>query len=311
MKKKKKIFVTGGNGFIGTNLCDYLVRNGYDVISYDIAEKKIQNNVEWIRGNILDYKMMCESMKSADVVIHLAAMVGVKNCLQNPKQVIHVNIKGTDNVINACSYNRINNIIFASSSEVYGEGYENSILCEQSPTNPKSLYGKSKLYAEQRLVKYSKHFNAKVSVLRYCNVYGPYQRTDFVISLFVSQVKNNIPLTVCGDGYQKRCYTYVDDAIELTARAIERTHGNEYEILNVSYSYESTIFDIINVLEKVSNKKLSICRKEYDELGRKSSYEVINRIVSSYKAQKILQFEPQIDLYKGIQKLYEFNAKKY
>ena len=172
MNKKKKCFVTGGNGFIGTNLCGCLISRGYEVVSYDIVKKEIDNNVEWINGDILDSEKLCYCMKGADVVIHLAAMVGVKNCLQNPQLVIETNVRGTDNIIDACRANSINNIIFASSSEVYGEGYENAMLSEEDKASPKSLYGESKLQAEYKLMDYSYQNNAKVSIMRYCNIYG-------------------------------------------------------------------------------------------------------------------------------------------
>lgn len=311
MNKKKKCFVTGGNGFIDTNLCGCLISRGYEVVSYDIVKKEIDNNVEWINGDILDSEKLCYCMKGADVVIHLAAMVGVKNCLQNPQLVIETNVRGTDNIIDACRANSINNIIFASSSEVYGEGYENAMLSEEDKASPKSLYGESKLQAEYKLMDYSYQNNAKVSIMRYCNIYGPYQRTDFLIPLFINQAKKNIPLTVCGSGEQKRCYTYIDDAVEFTIRAIERNLGLLFEIFNISYEKASTIFDVVNAIELVRGRKLKICRKECSELGRDLSCEIINRIISSEKAQRILQYHPKINLYNGVRKMYQFHSGNY
>lgn len=311
MNKKKKCFVTGGNGFIGTNLCNCLINQGYDVVSYDMVEKKIDNNVEWIAGDILDSEKLSYSMEGADVVIHLAAMVGVKNCLQNPQLVVETNVKGTDNIIDACKVNSINNVIFASSSEVYGEGYENITLSEESETFPKSLYGESKLQAEYKLIDYSYQNNAKVSVLRYCNIYGPYQRTDFLIPLFISQAEKNLPLTICGSGEQKRCYTYIDDAVEFTIRAVERKLGQIFEIFNISYEKPSTIFDVVNAIELVKDRKLQICRKECSELGRDLSCEIINRIISSEKAERILKYHPKINLYNGVRKMYQFHSGNY
>ncbi len=311
MYNKKKIFVTGGNGFIGTNLCNCLISRGYDVVSYDMVEKKVDNNVKWIYGDILDSEKLCYSMEGADAVIHLAAMVGVRNCLQNPRLVIETNVKGTDNVIDVCKVNNINNIIFASSSEVYGEGYENITLKEENETSPKSLYGESKLQAEYKLKNYSDQEKAKVSILRYCNIYGPYQRTDFLIPLFISQAEKNIPLTICGSGKQKRCYTYVDDAVEYTVKAVERNCGQMFEIFNISYEKPSTIFDVVNAIESVRGRSLKVCKKEHSELGRDLSCEIINRVISSEKAQRTLQYQSKIDLLNGIRKMYQFYYNNY
>lgn len=302
----KRVFVTGGNGFIGTNLCKKLNNMGYQVVSYDIQEKKVDIPVKWIKGDILDSEHLVCSMKNADIVIHLAAMVGVADCLKNADMVYSTNVIGTDNVISACEVNKIKNVLFASSSEVYGEGYVDEMLVEKSRTKPKSLYAKTKMQAEDKFKDYSIANNAKVSVLRYSNIYGPYQRNDFLISLFINQMLNNRPLSICGDGNQMRCFTYIDDAVEFTVRTMERKADTLFEIFNISYLKASTVMEVVSTLEKVVDRKLSVSMRTYQELGRDSKCEIINRIISSEKAQMELGYQPKVSLYDGLKKTLQF-----
>lgn len=302
----QKVLVIGGSGFIGSNLIEKLMSMGYYVINYDMKEAlpKIAN--ENIQANILEAERLNQAMKGVDIVCHLAAMVGVVNCIQHDADVNRVNVDGVKNVINSCIENQVSNVVFASSSEVYGEGFLEKKLVESAELFPKSVYGKTKLMGEKLFLEFSKKHNAKVSVLRYCNIFGIRQRVEFVIPIFLNQVLKKEPLTICGDGNQVRCYTYVEDAVNGTIAAFTRTKGELYEQFNICSNIPYSVNQVADVVLSLGDGESQKKYVDYEELGRVNKYEIINRIPSNEKAREFLGFKVETSLVDGIQKTYQY-----
>ncbi|MGL5576493.1 MAG: NAD-dependent epimerase/dehydratase family protein [Sarcina sp.] len=302
----KKIFITGGNGFIGCNLIEQLDLLGYEVISYDINNEG--GNKNNIQGDILDYDKLVSAMEGADIVCHLAAKVGVVECIMENSMLYDVNYYGVINVINACKINNIKNIVFASSSEVYGEG-EGIKLTEDRNLKPKSPYGILKMEAENLFKSLSIESDIKITVLRYCNIYGEKQRKVFVVPRFINQVLNKENITVCGKGAQTRTFTYIDDAIEGTIKAIERTKGEKYEVINICSNEGSSILNLANNILKLNDSEGNIEFLEVEEINRRKDFEIISRNPCGKKAECILNFKARIHLQGGLRKTYKYYKK--
>ncbi len=293
----KKVFVTGGSGFIGTPLVKYLVEAGYDVTNYDI-KKPITNFGNYIEGNILDYLHLKTSMEGHDAVCHLAAVVGVKLCFEDDDYVNTVNHLGTVNILKAIEENGINNLLYASSSEVYGQGSKEKLLTEETQLSPVTVYGKSKLMGEDAVKEISQRTNIKGTVIRYCNIYGENQREEFVIPIFIKNALENNYLDIVGDGSQIRSFTHVKDAVRGTVQALlDPKQG--FEVYNISSQEPITIGDLANTIIKIADKG-TVRYVRGEQIGRVSDKEILYRIPSSKKAQQLLNFTIQKDLFTSL-----------
>ena len=229
-----KAIVTGGAGFIGSHIAQRLLDNGHEVIILDNLSSGKESNIPLDAGfanvNILDTHSYKNPLQGADVVFHNAA--SKKNvCLSDPEYDLDVNGKGTLKLLMACKEEGVKSFIHASTGSVYGE--VDGTLHEDGPTIPVSYYGISKLAGENYARMFAKDMN--VVVLRYFHVYGPRQEDDpdlgGVVAVFKKQIKDGGPVTIHGDGSQKRVFTHVNDIVEINTRAweeAERISGNVY-----------------------------------------------------------------------------------
>ena len=185
-----KILITGGGGFIGKSLIKNLLSENmkiriFDIIKSNYSNELIENNYV---GSILDPYELTKAIRGCDYVVHLAASLGVQNTETNRLQCLFINIQGIINVLEACAKENIKKIIFASSSEVYGE--QNTIsIAEDAPLNPKSNYAVSKLAGEEYVRAYAEAYGFEYNVIRFFNVYGINQRPDFVLPSFINNIK--------------------------------------------------------------------------------------------------------------------------
>ncbi|MDP4180594.1 MAG: NAD(P)-dependent oxidoreductase [Bacillota bacterium] len=298
-----KILITGGSGFIGSHLAKGLSKKGFEVSVYDIKPNN-NNEIEYINGDILNYRRLKAAIKGKKIVCHLAAMVGVEACLKDEEKVCRTNIEGTQNVIRACAESGVENLLFTSSSEVYGEGSPFIVLDEGAKLNPISRYGESKLHGEWLMKQFSENSNVKVTVLRYCNIYGKRQRKEFVVSIFINNVLENKPLRICGDGEQLRSFTYIDDAVEGTIKALLR-YETQFDVFNIGSSYNIKIKDLAKKIIEL-NKSGKIEYVTYEELNRKKDCEILYRIPSIEKARNCLGYSDATDLDKGLQTIFDY-----
>ena len=292
-----RICITGGSGFIGTHIANVL-KSKYEVVIFDRLKPKIED-IEFIKGNIIDDSIQ-KAFEDCDVVIHLAAAVGVKITEEDPILTLNTNILGTKNVLEACKSNNVKKIILASSSEVYGEPLKIPIE-ESDPAIPITSYGISKIAAEEYVKAYAVSFGLKYTILRFFNVYGPGQSKDFVIPEFVSNASKNNPILIHGSGSQIRSFCHISDISNGVSLSIEK---GDNEIINIGNANEPiTISELAKKIIGITNSKSSIQFVPFTDSNRRRQKEIINRIPSIKKAESMLSYKPKISLNDGISML--------
>jgi UDP-glucose 4-epimerase len=305
-----RILITGGAGMIGSETSKMLSENGYKVRIIDLPEevKKLKKdiildkNIEIFRGSILNQNFLNKCTKNVDVIYHLAAKLGVKKTERFKKDCLDVNIFGTANVLKAAVKNKVKRIIFASSSEVYGEPLRNPIS-ENDSTQGKTIYGVSKLAGEELCKAYYKKYKINYTILRYFNTYSEKQNKEFVISKFSNLIKKNKKVIINGSGTQIRSYTYAKDTA-FANMLVLRKKNTKNNIFNIGNSKEPvTIFKLAQIIAKLMKKKLKVkFDKEFVKTDRSKKREIYKRYCSGKKAKKVLGWEPKIKLEEGIKK---------
>ena len=270
-----KILITGGLGFIGSNLVNYLIKKKRikKIIIIDNQSKSDLTYLESICKyryfkNIKDYKVnnsrvtvvnACTTnsnfsdqiTKNIDCVVHLAAESGVDLNIKNPKKAFNINIKGTFNFLDACRVNKVKNFIFASSGAVFGNA--KPPMSETTIKTPISTYGSSKLAIETFCETYSKLFNIKTTVLRFSNAYGPYSlHKKSIIANFLKNILDDKPLIINGDGKTTRDYVHASD---ISAAIYKSFYQKEnYNNFNISTSIETSINDLVSIISSHTKK---------------------------------------------------------
>ena len=223
-----KAVVTGGAGFIGSNLVALLLDEGYEVTVLDNllsghAVNLESLDVEWMEGDVRDADAVAIATSRADVVFHLAASVGNKRSIDLPIDDSSINVLGTLTVLEAARQAGVRKFIFSSSAGVFGE-LKHLPIAEDHPLDPDSPYGVSKLAGEKMCIAYSKLYELECVCLRYFNVYGPNQRYDAygnVIPIFAHKIVQGLPMTIFSDGEQTRDFVSVHDVAEANLRAAQ------------------------------------------------------------------------------------------
>ncbi len=243
--------VTGGAGFIGSNIVGNLIGRGHDVSVIDDLSSGHMINLEpypevaFCNASILDESALESTFDGVDTVFHLAASVGNKRSIDNPALDSQINVVGTVNVLEACRKARVRKIVVSSSAGIFGELHKLPIR-EDHPAEPDSPYGASKLAAEKLCLAYSKLYDLEAIALRYFNVYGPNQRFDAygnVIPIFVFKMLNGEPITIFGDGDQTRDFISVRDIVQANIKASE-TKGVS-GAFNIASGSRITVNDLV------------------------------------------------------------------
>ncbi len=271
-KRKQTILVTGGAGFIGSNLVDHLLAQGnYRVIALDnfdpyypraikeenLAVAKQSTDFELIEADITKKEEIDKVIQSIDAIVHLAAKAGVRPSLENPTAYLTTNVNGTANLLEFARTRNIRQFVFASSSSVYGEHPAtpwNEDIAELYPISP---YAVSKLAAERLGYVYAHLHNIRFLALRLFSVYGNRQRPDLAIAKFTKLIRAGQNVEIYGEGASTRDYTCVKDVVEYLKRAIHYT-GSAYESLNVGSGKPCTILDLVGALSRQLNSKPQI-----------------------------------------------------
>jgi len=257
----KEIVITGGAGFIGSNLAQRLVTNGHSVrIIDDLSTGRLANidrlvqggDVDLVRGSILDRSLLREAFKGADYIFHLAALPSVARSVKDPLSTNEVNIEGTLNVLIEARDANVGKVVTASSSSVYGDT-PTLPKDESMRPNPKSPYAISKLAGEHYCHVFSELYGLATICLRYFNVFGPHQdpRSEYaaVIPRFISSVLNGEPPLMYGDGAQTRDFTFVQDVVDANLLAMESDAEGAFNISGGRQtSIEELAWMIINAM---------------------------------------------------------------
>jgi len=295
-----KIAITGGSGFIGTNLSN-LLKSQHDILILDRIPSKIQD-VDFTECDLLDSKKLSDVLEGFDIVIHLAAAVGVKLTEEEPLHTLNLNIQGTQNILESCKKNHVKKIIFASSSEIYGEAIHIPIKETDTPM-PITNYGVSKITGEEYVKAYSKAHSIKYSILRFFNAYGPGQSNSFVMSEFVFKAIANKTITIHGNGEQLRAFCHISDIVNGISLCLDK---GDNEIFNIGNNTEPvTIFELAKTIKKITNSKSEITFLPFEDTERKRTSEIMKRIPDITKAQNILGYNPRISLNEGIKTIFQ------
>ncbi len=303
-----KVLVTGGAGFIGSHVSERLAKEGFEVCVFDLfnqfKNKKFSENIKCCYGSILDSTCLSQAIKGCDYVVHLAAMIGVKNTELNRLDCLTINTQGTINVLDACVKENVKKIVFSSSSEVYGEQTVFPIT-EKNELKPKSVYGLTKAISEEYLKAYKQRYDLNYSIIRFFNVYGINQAKKFVIPIFVDNVLNDKNPVVFGNGEQIRAFCNVEDASNGVLLALTKKEANE-KVFNICNNSEPISMKLLaEKVIKLSGKKLNPKFVNMENSDRTNAREIFKRVPSGQLAKKILGFEAKISLDEGLKRMFE------
>lgn len=303
-----KILITGGAGFIGSNLCKRLVEDGHAVTVLDnlLRGNKIDpetfKKIHFVKGDVRNYSIVNTASKDVDIIFHFAAVLGVDVVADNPVETMDVEVIGTRNVVAAAQENNVKRILYASTSGIYGHSAIENALSEEVLVDPRTSYAMAKRYNEIYLASHNEEKGLNAISLRFFNVYGANQDNRMVVPRFFEQAVNGDNITVYGDGQQTRDFTYIDDTIEACIRLMD---VKGYHIVNIANEEEWNVKDLAESILKItqSNSKITYIdapKKRYD-------YEVERRVGSSKKLKELVNYKPSTPLLDGLNLIYTLN----
>ncbi len=315
-----RILITGGAGFIGSNLVDVLTEQGHEVTVIDnLSVGKIANiehhleseHFHFVNDTILNVATLERLVRQADLIYHLAAVVGPKYVVEDPLGTIITNVRGTENVLELAIKYWVKTVI-ASSSEIYGKSTavplsEDDDRILGSTTVGRWSYSDAKAIDEYFALAYAKK-GLPVAVVRYFNAYGP--RLDprgygSVIAKFITQALRGEPLTVYDDGRQSRCFTYIADTIKGTilAATVKEAAG---QIFNIGSNRETTILELTTLIRQLTDAASEIVHVPYETAYGPAFEEPRRRVPDVTRAREVLGFEAQTPLEDGLRRTLEW-----
>jgi UDP-glucose 4-epimerase len=305
------VLVTGGAGFIGSQLVEGLLARDWPVrVLDDFSTGKIENldfarqhkGFELVNGRILDRTILSKALRGIKVVFHEAAIVSELRSLEDPVSVNHVNVDGTLRLLLAAKQSGVEKFVLASSCGVYGNA-DHFPTREDSQLAPRTPYAASKAAAEQYCMAFHRAFDMKVVCLRYANVYGPRRSLgpySGVMVKFAERLRKDQPPIILGDGQQTRDFVYSTDVAEATIRAAEIDEAAG-KVLNIGTGITTTILGLARLMEKITGK--GALGVEWDE-ARLGAIRFSQPDVSL--ATKLLGFECKVSLHEGLRKFIEW-----
>ncbi len=311
LMKNKKVVVTGGAGFIGSNLAKKLAPDNKTIVVDDLSTgylKNIQeevdrNQIDFIKGSITDLDLLKEVFKNVDYVFHQAAIPSVPRSVKDPILSNHANVNGTLNVLVAAHYNNVKKVVYASSSSVYGDTPTLPKKEEMTPC-PLSPYAVSKLAGEYYCKVFTGVYTLKTVALRYFNVYGPKQDPDgeyaAVIPKFIMKILDDKSPVVFGDGKQTRDFSFIDDVVQANILAAE---GTACGVFNIAGGERITINALAGLIMKIADKKIDI---EYKD---PRTGDIKHSLADISKAKNGFNYKPNFDIEKGLEETVKWFQK--
>lgn len=304
--KKQCVLVTGGCGFVGSNLVRALHARGDRVrVLDDLSTGRLENlegvldKIEMVEGSLLDPKALQHALVGADAVLHQAALPSVPRSIDAPMPSHAVNATGTLALLEAArTMGTIKRLVYASSSSVYGN---NASLPkhEEMATDPRSPYAASKLAAENYCRVYARVYGMSVFAIRYFNVFGPYQDPNSaysaVIPRFILAALQDRPITVLGDGAQSRDFTFIDNVVDANLRALQAPKA-QGEAINVACGTRATLMELLALIQKATGKELRIVHQ------KARAGDVRHSLAKIVRAEELLGYRPLISLQEGIER---------
>jgi UDP-glucuronate 4-epimerase len=306
-----KVLLTGAAGFIGSHLAERLLGDGHEVIGYDSFDSFLypaavkEDNAallagrpgfRLVRADLLDAAALRRETAGCDLVVHLAALAGVRPSIAEPPRYARVNVEGTTNVLEACRHAGVRRVVVASSSSVYGARPGATVgFREDDPClSPASPYAASKRAGELLASTYRDLFGIGISSLRFFTVYGPRQRPEMAIHAFAKKIAAGRPVTLYGDGTSARDYTFIDDIIDGTYAACRAVEPGALEIYNLGGSRTTTLSRLVELLGAALGRA-PILDWQPDQPG-----DVPVTFADVSKAQRDLGYAPKVPIEEGI-----------
>lgn len=314
-----KLLVTGGAGFIGSHLCDELVKEGNQVVCVDnfntyydpkIKRRNISGLLDSDRfvlaeTDICDFDSLGQLYKTHQFegVVHLAARAGVRPSIEDPRLYQRVNVEGTYNLLELAKQYHVPKFILASTSSIYGNNKKVPFSEEDNVDYPISPYAATKKACE--LIAYTYHtlHQLNVTSLRFFTVYGPRQRPDMAIHKFTHLIAQGKPIPFFGDGSSRRDYTYISDIIQGVCKAIDRCDG--YHLYNLGESQTITLKSLVELIEKSLGKKAILQRLGNQPGDVEQTYADISR------ARNELDYRPGVSIEDGVPRFIEWYKEIY
>lgn len=304
------ILITGGAGFIGSNLAHSLLSNGNTVVAVDnfnnyynpqikednIADLRDNDNFHLYQADLADNKLIENIFKqyNFDCVVHLAGSAGVRSSIDVPLDYVDNNIYNTVSLLEWLKRHKTPKIVFASSSSVYGNLNKDSFSEKDEVRYPISPYAASKLSCEHFIYTYAHLYGIKACCLRFFTVYGPKQRPDLAIHKFIEKINKSEPIQLYGDGTSSRDYTYIDDIVSGILAAVKYDQSL-YEIINIGSGRSITLLEMINTIENALHKKAVI------QFVEKQMGDVERTCADISKAETLLGYHPKTSFQQGIE----------
>lgn len=316
-KEDSVFLVTGGAGFIGSNLCEAILKMGYRVKCLDDLSTGLQSNVDmflendrysFIYGDITDPKICMEACEGVDFVLHQAAWGSVPRSIEMPLQYERININGTLNMMEAAVKHQVKKFVYASSSSVYGdhpglpkvEGQEGEVL---------SPYALTKKTNEEYGKLYYKLYGLNTYGLRYFNVFGRRQNPEgayaAVIPKFIKLLLENEAPVINGDGKQSRDFTYIENVIEANLKACKAEKESAGQVYNIAYGGREYLIDVYNILCKALKKDIT------PKFGPDRKGDIKHSNANINKAVQWLGYHPEYDFQRGIELSIEWYKNQY
>jgi UDP-glucose 4-epimerase len=307
--KNKKIFITGGAGFIGSTLANHLAADN-SIVLFDNFERDTLKHtnllekfphVKVVKGNVLDSEEVHNAMQGANIVVHAAAIAGIDTVIKNPVKTMEVNMIGTANVLKAAHQNNVSDrVLEFSTSEVFGQlafrASESDQTISGSAGEARWVYAVSKLAGEHLTKAYHQQYQLPIVTVRPFNIYGPGQTGEGAIQTFIRRALANEPIHIDGDGSQIRAWCYIDDMIEALLLCLEdpKAVGESFNIGNARAV--TTIYTLATTIIRILNSKSEIIFEP------PLSADIQLRIPNTDKAKDLLNFRARVELEEGILK---------
>ncbi|HET6245700.1 MAG: SDR family oxidoreductase [Bacteroidetes bacterium] len=314
---KYKFLITGGAGFIGSNIVEYLVKYNagkikvLDDLSTGFLEnlEPFLNKIELVKGSIENYATCMNACEDIDFISHQAALGSVPRSIEFPLATNSVNASGFLNIITAAKESGVKRIVYASSSSVYGDS---KILpkTEEQIGKPLSPYAVSKYIDELYAGVYASVYGTEVIGLRYFNIFGPRQNPKgayaAAIPLFMDALKNNISPKIFGDGKQTRDFTFVENAVQANIKALFTKHTEALgEVFNIAYGDRTSILDMFTILKGLTQASVE------PEFKNERKGDVRDSLADITKAKNLLAYEPTVNFEQGLKITLDWFEQKY
>ena len=311
----KKILVTGADGFIGSHLTEILASQGHKVKALSMYNSfnywgwleniELTENIEVVSGDIRDLHFCREITKGVDLIYHLAALIGIPYSYQAPESYVDTNIKGTVNICQAATDNKISRIIHTSTSEVYGTA-QYVPIDEKHPLQAQSPYSASKIAADAMAMSYFNAFGLPVTIARPFNTYGPRQSARAIIPTIISQLSSGNEEVQLGDLTPTRDFTYVEDTCRgfLALTDSDETVG---ETINIGSNSEISIGELFILIKKLMGKDVEVHSDKKRIRPKKS--EVFRLWCDNTEIERLTGFKPEISIREGLQKTINWITK--